>query len=203
MKYRTFVGIIHCGCYEQFFNISKGDIVVDIGAHVGTFTVEAAKKVGAQGLVVAIEPEPRNLRLLKHNVEHNMLTNVRIVPKAISNYSGKGKLFLISNDEGHSLNRVSNIHIEVEVDCLDNIVSYLGLNHVDFVKIDAEGAEYEILRGAQKTLSYPKIKLAIAAYHKLPTKISESSIIESYLRSIGFRTRAKSRGEYIIYATRG
>jgi len=63
--------------YEQFFSCGEGDSVVDIGAHVGCFTMKAAKAVGNQGLVIAIEPEPENLAMLDENIRRNKLTNVK------------------------------------------------------------------------------------------------------------------------------
>lgn len=76
------------------------------------------------------------------------------------------------------------------MDTLDNILSDLGLSHIDFIKIDAEGAEVEILKGASHVLSSPNIKLAVAAYHLLPDGRAEFPEVKSYLTQRDFKIHA-------------
>ncbi|MBA7692614.1 hypothetical protein ES703_101181 [subsurface metagenome] len=180
-----------------------GDIVIDIGAHAGMFTVKAAKLVGDKGLVIAIEPEPRNLAILQHNIESHSLTNVKIVSKAIFNEKTTVRLYLQDLSVHHSLSYRSGNYIEVEADSLDNIVSELGLDHVDFVKIDVEGAELEILKGAEKMLTSPGIRLSIASYHDLPDGQPQLPSIVSYLESRQFQTQTYIKGSCpYVYARR-
>lgn len=87
--------------YEKYRTVQTGDVVIDIGAHVGMFTLKAAKKVGDSGLVVAIEPEERNLRLLKKNVKS--LKNVKIVPKAVGAFNGVAELIVSELSGTHQL----------------------------------------------------------------------------------------------------
>jgi hypothetical protein len=68
--------------YERFYRLREGDVVIDVGAHVGMFTVKAAMSVGERGKVVAIEPVEENVRLLRKNVELHELDNVVIIGKA-------------------------------------------------------------------------------------------------------------------------
>ncbi len=135
--------------YDQFPGPKRGDIVIDVGANVGTFTVMAAKLVGDKGLVVAIEPEPVNLALLQRNIDSHNLNNVKVIRKAVWDKAAKVWLYLSKHSALHSLCHASEDRIEVEADCLDNIVAELRLSHVDFIKIDVEGAEPEVLRGSQ------------------------------------------------------
>lgn len=152
-----FPEIFHDRVYEQFFGMAPGDVVIDIGAHVGVFTLKAAKAVGEKGQVVAIEPEPGNVALLRQNIARNGTENVIVIDKAVSSYKGEAKLNLSDLSSCTSLVQPllysSGNCIEVETDSLDNIVSELGLSRVDFIKIDAEGSEPEILKGAEKTLA--------------------------------------------------
>lgn len=196
--WRVFIEIFHDEIYEQIFNVENGEMVIDVGAHVGLFTVKARKAVGEDGLVVAIEPEPKNAALLSENVEKHGFKNVVVVKKAAGNYKGKVKLYLSPGSRGHSLLPIRPSSINVGMDTLDNIAAELGLTRVDFIKIDVEGAELDVLEGAEKILHMPNVKLAIAAYHPLPDGSSEFQKIFSYLKSKGMKIWTNDRG--YIYA---
>jgi len=110
--------------------IKPEDVFIDIGAHIGEYTLPIAKKCK---LVIAFEPEPRNYITLQQNCKLNKLENVYALPIALSSTSGKLKLFRTIGSQGHSLNpklHKEAIHdvIEVNVDTLDNIVENLKLS---------------------------------------------------------------------------
>lgn len=162
---------------------------------------------------MAIEPEPANLVLLRENMALNRIHNVLVVDKAVSNYKGKAKLYLSRFPTGHSLftpriypsgdNVATGKSIEVGTDSLDNIVSELGLSRVDFITIDAEGSELEILKGARRTLStYPNIKLVTAAYHYVQDGSPELPQMKLFLESIGFTVHTTKAEGLTIYAVR-
>jgi len=180
--------------YEHVFKVKQGDKVIDVGAEFGLFTVKAAKAVREKGLVIAIEPHSGSMAILSENVKNNNLKNVLLVQKAIGSQGGKAKLYLPYK----STLRVGKEYIDVDVDTLDNIAKELKLGKVDFIKIDVEGAELEVLRGANKILSSPNIKLAIAAYHNLSDGTPEFQKILSYLRSK--RMRVWTKDSLFIYA---
>jgi len=199
----TFIEIYHDNVYERELQVHKGATVIDVGAHVGFFTLKAASETGPKGKVVAIEPEPRNVELLKRNVERNALVNIAIVNKAAWNKCGKAPLYLGISSKTHSLITPSNGQIQVCVDTLDHIADELGLSHVDFVKIDTEGAELEVLKGAEDILNSDGIKLSIAAYHMLPDGSPEFPHIIDYLRTKGFQIHTYTQdGSCYIYAER-
>jgi FkbM family methyltransferase len=195
----AFIETFHESVYEQAWSPREGDIVVDVGAYVGTFTVKAAQLVGDRGLIIAIEPDPRNAAFLAHNVGTYKLHNVKIIRKAVLDKTAKAQLYLSRASACHSLSYHHKNHIEVEADTLDDIVSQLGVDHVDFLKIDAEGTELEVLRGAEWILNGRDVKLAIAAYHDLPNSQPELSGIVSYLISRGFRTQVY-KNQYVYAA---
>jgi len=200
-EWDMFYDVILDDVYEQPFHVRADDIVIDIGASVGLFTLKAAREVGSEGQVIAIEPEPENLTLLRCNMDSNGLTNVvNIIGKACGSHRATVPLYLHTGWGGHSLYEASASSIEVRMDSLDNIVSELALDRVDFIKIDAEGAELDILKGAEKTLSLPNVKLAIAAYHMLPDGSPEFPRIVSWLKQRGFETQ--TRNEEYIYAAK-
>ena len=126
-------------------NVKKNDIVVDVGANIGYYTLLMAKN---EANVFSYEPEPQNFELLKKNVRLNDLsTNVKLYNKAVSNFNGNSKLALAEHTTGqHKLgtNRFGNETINVEVIKLE-------LDKIDFAKIDVEGDELHVLQG-MKTL---------------------------------------------------
>jgi len=187
--------------YEKVFRVRKGDVVIDVGAHVGVFTIKAAKDCGENGLVVAIEPEPRNLALLSKNVKRNSLNNVIIIGKAAGDHKGKAKLHLSSLSFQHSLSGARHNYVWIDIDTLDNIAFELKLDKINFIKIDVEGTELEVLKGARKILSSPDVKLAIAAYHGLPDGSSQFPTILSHLKSIGMNTLTLTNSYSYIYAS--
>jgi len=199
----VFVEIFWDRVYEEFYSPAEGDIVIDVGAHAGMFTMRAAKLVGDGGSVIAVEPEPKNLALLRRNIESHGLTNVKVISKAVHSKRTTVNLHLQALSVHHSLYYRSGNYIEVEADSLDNIVSELRLDRVDFVKIDTEGAELVILKGAEKILASPGIKLSIACYHALPGGQSPLPGIVSYLESQQFCTRTYIKGSCpYVYAAK-
>jgi len=191
------------GEYEKYYELKKGDIVVDAGANIGTFTVKAAKIVGDEGKVIAIEPEAKNLQFLRRNIEANELRNVVIVPKGVWGGKGKLRLNLSWNQTGHSFYRDecygtkdNNDFEEVEIDAIDNILRELGIKKVDFIKMDIEGAEIEAIKGMNETLRDNDIKLAIEVRH-IVDGMSTDKVIALQLKEKGFE--AHREGE-IVYA---
>jgi FkbM family methyltransferase len=146
------------------FNPKRGDTVVDVGAHIGLYSLIAAKRVGSSGKVIAIEPDPENFKILKKNIFLNQLSNIEPLECAVYSAREKLKLFLPELDQGRTIfNTVmqdragtSSNFLEVEANTLDNILVSIHTTEVSWIKIDVEGAELEVLKGAVKTLSSNK-----------------------------------------------
>jgi FkbM family methyltransferase len=152
------------------FSPKEGDIVVDIGAHMGRYTIPSAKSVGVSGKVIAVEAHPYNFGILQHNLKLNKLTNVSALNRAVYSKKANLKLYLPDEDLGytmhHSLmtnylstkynNEIERKYVEVEADTLDNLLKNSGITTVNWIKIDVEGAEYEVLKGAREILSTNK-----------------------------------------------
>jgi FkbM family methyltransferase len=152
------------------FRPKEGDTVVDIGAHMGRYTITSSKSVGASGRVIAVEAHPYNFRLLQDNLRLNKLTNVCTLNLAVYSKKARLKLYLPDEDLGytghHSLmtnylatkdrKQIEGRYIEVEADTLDNLLRSKGITSVNWIKIDVEGAEYEVLKGAMETLAESK-----------------------------------------------
>jgi len=159
------------GVYEAFETdlfrsvVKEGMTVIDIGANVGYYTLLAAELVGETGSVFAFEPDPGNYALLRKNVELNGYTNVKTHPKAISENSGYVTLFVDGANFGNRSLAKGNIvldggAIEAETTSLDEFCAIHPIpGRIDVLKIDAQGAEGLILKGARTTLETwtPKI----------------------------------------------
>jgi FkbM family methyltransferase len=147
------------------FSPREGDIVIDIGAYMGQYTIISSRRVGANGKVVAIEAHQGNFEMLNRNIKLNKLTNVIALNYAV--YSKQTKLKLYLSDEAlgyagiHSiiLERVREIakkFVEVDANTVDKVLHQNGINAVNWMKIDVEGAELEVLKGAHNILSNSK-----------------------------------------------
>jgi len=169
--------------YERLFKPEVGFTVVDIGAHIGIFTLKAAKSVGKGGLIIAIEPDPENYKLLIKNIKINNYSNVIPLNLACANFKGIGKLYIFSRNDAASLKTKSNKEIEVSVTKLDDLLNELKIVKIDFIKIDVERMELEILKGAKNSLAInANLELAIAAYHST----NEAQDIRHYLSNYNF-----------------
>lgn len=163
--------------------IGNGDIVLDIGANIGYYTLIAAKIVGDEGKVFAFEPDPENFSLLKKNIEINGYRNVTPVQKAVSDKSGKIKLFLSEdNKAGHRIydDMLGKKCINVDAVAIDD---FLKGNKVDFVKMDIEGAEGKALAGMSKTIKEnKKLKLLTEFFPSLLAELGTNP--EKYVELI-------------------
>jgi len=147
--------------------LSGGMTVIDVGAHQGRYAIQFSRHVGEAGLVVAVEPEPRNLELLSRNLELNGIHNVRTIRAAC--WSCRESLeFLRSTTL--DLSRVSKSSRKNERLVglpLDDLVEELALRRVDQMKIDVEGAELEVLEGGRKMLREFRPRLFVECHGTL------------------------------------
>lgn len=185
--------------YQKYYTLKKGDIVVDAGAHIGTFTVMAARVVGKEGRVIAIEPEENNLRFLKKNIEANNLKNVIVIPKGLWSKKGEMKFYLSNLSVSHSLLVPETKKFAViKVDTLDAILKELGVDKVDFIKINIEGAEIEALKGARKTLKNKNMRFVIEAGHYVNGERTFKTILQQF-REMGIQVNVGSEYYYVYH----
>jgi len=147
--------------------IKEGDVVLDIGANIGYYTLIFAKLVGPKGKVFAFEPDPENFALLNKNIKINEYKNVVLINKAVSNETGEIKLYLNEyNKANHQIYPSKNHRksILIQTTRLDDFFKdYKG--KIDFVKIDIEGAEYLAIQGMSNLLNKNKnIKIITEFY---------------------------------------
>jgi FkbM family methyltransferase len=146
---------------EEHFNPNDGDIVVDVGAHAGHYTLISSKRVGQNGKVIAIEADPTNFEILNRNIQLNGLTNVIPLNYAAYSKQTKLKLYLPVEESGFSIYNTIMVNrakpeekfIEVNANTLDYLLQQNGIRYANWIKIDVEGAEFEVLKGTINILS--------------------------------------------------
>jgi FkbM family methyltransferase len=169
-------------------NLSPDSVVIDIGAHLGSFAVLAATNA-PEGMVFSYEPDPANFRLLTRNVARNKLANVRTFMCAVASTPGPKTLFRGMSNWSHSLSdrRYSRRHI-VDGVTLPQILEEHDVKTCHVLKIDCEGSEYEILMGLPpKVLG--QIECIIGEWHPTPAGPTELGFkhLGEFLEAHGFR----------------
>lgn len=134
--------------------VRPGETVIDVGAHIGLFTVALARRVGRTGRVVAFEPDPTNFRLLQQNIAANDCRQAEAVHAAVADHGGTAELF--QSPDCSALHRLQpsalcGDAIRVPTVSLDEFwTGDRGLVHV--IKLDVEGSEMKALRGMSRLL---------------------------------------------------
>ncbi len=156
-------GIIKTGYHDRVLTewlltkFKTGGNFIDVGANLGYFSCLMARIAGPDGRVLAIEPEPQNLYLLKKNLANNKLQNVLIAPVALGEKPGVARLNLYKNSNlgRHSMATPSSGRsIDVEVRTLDEVFleNFGDSERISYIKIDVEGYEPFVIKGAARTL---------------------------------------------------
>ena len=139
--------------------VHPGMTVLDVGAHHGLYSLLMAKRIGQTGKLVSFEPSSRERRRLLRHLRINGFTNVRVESCALGSETREAELFLLDgiHDWGNSLKPPSlgqsSRSERVQVRRLDDVLPELAVSHVDFIKLDVEGAELSFLNGAAATLA--------------------------------------------------
>lgn len=149
--------------YELGYKIKEGDIIIDIGAMVGTFSLKHARTASK---IYAFEPFPASFELLRNNIARNKFGNIIAYNLALSHKKGVLKLWLHDNPGSQSvvMQGDADRFIPIKSVRLDEVDEVTKEENIDFIKIDAEGAELYILKGATG-LFKPPLHLGVAAYH--------------------------------------
>jgi FkbM family methyltransferase len=159
-------------------------VCLDVGAHIGKFSVLAARLLNDRGIVLAFEPEPSNYAGLLRNISMNGLRNVRCFPMALGREDGTALLSRSTTNIGaHTLMaRRGAETLPVPVRALDRVLPEIGISRVDVLKLDVEYMEAEVLQGAVHTLaSNPGI---IVFFEETANPDSAASV--RLLESLGF-----------------
>lgn len=127
-------------------NIEPGDVVIDIGANLGTITLPAASIVGKEGKVIAFEPNKNVVIALEKSIEENRFINISVINKALSDKDGFMRMVIPSQSFGQAKISVDG-SVNCEVMKLDNFIID-KVSPIRLVKIDVEGHEAKVLKGS-------------------------------------------------------
>jgi FkbM family methyltransferase len=182
---------------EQF-SPKIGDIVIDVGAAFGFYTILASKRVGQQGKVVAIEPQPDSFEMLNRNIRLNKLTNTRTLNYAVSSKKATLKLYSTYSVIQERARQSLQSYIEVRADTLDNLLRHVGIDLVNWIKIDVEGAEYEVLTGAKEILSANKPISILVEIHGKDTYGPVIELLKSNNFNIEFEKTYQNGEKHVL-----
>lgn len=212
-----------CLADEQYnppaFALQSGETVIDIGGHIGSFSLYAASRVGPNGKIFVYEPAPDNNAQLHHNVAQSGFLNVYAYAVAVAGLKGNRQFFYNNaNTAMHGLyshasgdvgvyqksNHVSTVPALTLVDIfLEN-----NIDRCHFLKIDCEGAEYEILYNTPKSV-FEKIDRIAMEYHNPPfyglnDREHNPERLATFLRDAGFTVRMapENRMHGLLFASR-
>jgi len=182
--------------------VKPGDVVYDIGANVGFYTVPLAKAVGPQGKVIAFEPERTSYNHLQENLKLNGVTNVRSYCKALGDRNGEAKLYLgkVGNLSLLPPDTEGMSHEVVELVAGDGFRDAESLPLPRAVKIDVEGYEYAVLEGLRETLAQPLCDSVFCEIHPtmLPAEVNPGMVL-ALLESLGFTRIEKYPGWNVFH----
>jgi len=188
---KTFQSYILSSSWEELTTemfkkvVKEGDVVVDLGANLGYYTLLAARLVGRKGKVYAFEPEPINYSLLLENIELNEYDNVVAVQKAVSNVTEKVRLFLDKKDTGaHTIYQPGDKREFIEVESVTLDEFFKDKKHpINVIKMDVEGAEMAAFSGMDRIIKENEnLKMFVEFY--LPGITRSGGSPEEFIRRL-------------------
>ena len=176
--------------------LPDGAVFLDVGAHIGYDSLKASVQVGPEGRVVAFEPNPNTLTLLRANIAASGADNVIVQPIACTDAETTLTLFDSTpggNSGSSSLSQENagpaTRTYTVRGRPIDDVIAELGLKRVDVLKADVEGAELLVLRGAAQTLRRYHPKLVLEAVPRQLANMNTSvEELEAFIKSVGYTT---------------
>ena len=185
----------------KYYDLQAGDVVVEVGAYIGHYTMRVANLVGETGQVVAIEAMPENYAILEKNISANQLQQVHTIHSAVWHEPGTLTMHQMANQRASvTADLLPDTHtVTVPSDTLDNILASLHIEHVDFVRIQVNTAELAVLQGMEKTLTYGP-RLLIAAPYQIDGRPA-SDVISEFLEARGYQTSLHGKSVFATKAT--
>ena len=178
------------------FEVRKGYTVLDVGAHQGTFACQAAQRAGPNGRIFAFEPVPSNQKLFRCNARQNGLSTIELWEGAVSDTNGSCNFYLAPYSGNHSMESGSAGHmIRVPCICLDSWMNEKQPERVDLLKIDVEGAEDRVIRGAENLLKRFRPRIVAEVDNN-----QTASQMRKMLNAIGYETLGTDRYLYASYS---
>lgn len=179
--------------------VPAGSIVVDVGANIGAFTLFAAKLAKA---VYALEPVTHNFEALSRNVEINSLSNVSLHRVAMSGENGETQISVAGVESSIHFQRPGVQLERVPTITLETFLDQQGIDHVDYLKMDCEGAEWSILLKTDRSV-LSRIRHIELEFHNIGDE-TDPRMLEEHLAAAGFQTTASEGARFngLLVATR-
>lgn len=189
---------------EKLIQLAKsGDIVLDIGTNIGSTLLQFANKVGNNGRVYGFEPDPINYKVCLANIKLNSFTNIEVANIGLGNENGSFNL-VVDTETNRGGNRISyNIETQktsskIYVVRLDEWIKYNKITKVDLIKIDVEGFELNVLKGAKEVLVLYKPVLFIELDdNNLRAVGNSANELVLYLEALNYLIESAETGEII------
>ena len=175
--------------YDKKFQINENDIIIDIGAHIGLFSLFASQYC-KNGKIFSYEPIKENFELLLENIKLNKIENVHPHNSAVSKLNEKIKIFYNDDQSAHSMFLESDKNTTVDSISLQRIFDENKIESCNFLKIDCEGAEYEIIDSLPIEY-FKKIEKMVIEYHFADSKPELSKKLISKINNAGFETKIR------------
>ncbi len=180
---------------ERFYKIKEGQIIIDAGAYLGSFTLYAAKRVGKTGKVIAFEPDPNNFKILESIIEKSGLQNVILIEKALGDVAKEVELESANHFSSVVIKTSKNPIFKVQQTTLDEEMRKLKIMKVHFIKMNIEGAEINAIKGAKQTLV--NVEHVAISCHAVNGQNTENEI-NPLLKKLGFKTKVLKRRAIIF-----
>ena len=167
----------------KYYDVEEGAVVLELGAYIGMYAVKMAQIVGDKGKVVAVESIGRNFDILKKNININNFENIIAINKAVWHEKGVLQFYSNKKQDNSAITGVVDKKeiIDVSSDTVDNIVAENNLTRVDFVRIQVNGAEKNVLEGMEETLKLKPVIMITVVY-------KEKNNVVKILHEKGYKT---------------
>jgi FkbM family methyltransferase len=189
LEHGYFSGFPEPGVQEEIVrHLGPGGCFYDAGAHVGYYSLLASRLVGKAGRVVAFEPDPANVDVLKENLSRNRMSNVEVIPAALWGHRGNVAFQRSASDGPEVSSRRGAVVapdgdefraglIRVEALTLDAFAA--DHEPPTMIKIDVEGAEVEVLKGAEKLISRTKPVMLLEVHHQPAATFVQNELLQN------------------------
>jgi len=171
-------------------NLQKGMVCLDIGGNLGYYATLESRKVGRTGKVIAIEPAPINFKYLTKNLSKQNESNFDAFNLAIGDVDGEISFFISEHSNASHVIREKELSkvdpknvIKVPIKTIDSLVDELGVDKIDFLRMDAEGYEVHILEGATKTIQKFKPMIQIEVHVERLGQEKTQKLLENFIEA--------------------
>lgn len=205
------IAVVDQYCAREF--IKDNAIVIDAGANVGTFSL-FAHFLAPHGKIYSFEPLSQTFHILQRNIlDNNLGEKILVFQKALGESKGEVKL-LVSQDVLHTSNMISDSDFvkgreelfssseNVPITSIDYFVSESRIEHIDFIKIDTEGYEKQVIKGARNTIKEFSPVIACAAYHLKDDKTKIPALIKSINPDYKYRLEKRAEETLIFWVNK-